>query len=88
MVITVVGGAQDFTLTPQLQSTFSSGLASAAMSSRARVLTGGTNTGVMKMVGKAMQEQAPKVPSPPSSSLTASSRTLLALCPESYALWS
>uniref|UniRef100_A0A7S3AMF8 TRPM SLOG domain-containing protein n=1 Tax=Haptolina ericina TaxID=156174 RepID=A0A7S3AMF8_9EUKA len=62
VVITVVGGAQDFTLTPQLQSTFSSGLASAAMSSRAWVLTGGTNTGVMKMVGKAMQEQAPKVP--------------------------
>jgi len=62
VLITVVGGAQDFTLSRQLQKAFADGLSSAAMSSKAWILTGGTDTGVMKMVGSAMQASSGQVP--------------------------
>ena len=62
VLISVIGGAQDFKLAPSLQSVFSEGLSSAASSSRAWILSGGTNTGVMKLVGAAMQDHPGDVP--------------------------
>ena len=55
VILSVVGSAQDFTLEPQLQLAFADGLARVASASRAWILTGGTDTGVMKMTGTAMQ---------------------------------
>ena len=57
VLISVVGSAQDFTLSTHLQSIFSVGLSSAATTSNAWIFTGGTDTGVMKLVGAAMQEK-------------------------------
>jgi hypothetical protein len=62
VLITVIGGAQDFALPLEIVEAFSDGLASAATSSNAWVLTGGTDAGVMKMVGTAMQSHHTKVP--------------------------
>ena len=61
VLITVTGGAGTFELSPQLQSVFSNGLASAATTSRAWVVTGGTDSGVMKMVGAASESRTIRI---------------------------
>ena len=55
-IITVTGGAQDFVLTQKLRTLFNAGLVKAATSTKAWVITGGTDSGVMKFVGQAMHE--------------------------------
>ena len=62
VLISVTGGAQDFSLSPLLQRAFDRGLASAASSTNAWVFTGGTHTGVMKLVANAFQEYGVSVP--------------------------
>ena len=54
IIISVTGGAQALTLPAPLEEEFNKGLVSAARSARAWVITGGTDTGVMHLVGKAM----------------------------------
>lgn len=62
IVISVTGGAQDFVLSSQLQRVFDRGLVSAASSTNAWVITGGTDTGVMKLVATAFRENNVQVP--------------------------
>ena len=62
VLISVTGGAQDFSLPPNLQRAFDRGLASAASSTNAWVFTGGTHTGVMKLVAAAFSEYSVQVP--------------------------
>ena len=54
VLITVTGGAQDFTLTPDLFAAFRRGLVSVAMSAKAWIFTAGSDAGVMKLVGNAV----------------------------------
>ncbi|KAL9974194.1 hypothetical protein ACROYT_G011206 [Oculina patagonica] len=58
LVISVTGGAKSFVLKPRLKEVFRRGLIKAAKSTSAWIITGGTNTGVMKHVGEAVKEQA------------------------------
>ena len=62
VVITVTGGAQDFVLPETLKQAFGDGLAAAAAAARAWVITGGTDTGVMKLVGDALYSRDVSVP--------------------------
>ena len=54
--VQVTGGAQALTLPEQLQEEFNKGLVTAATSANVWVVTGGTDTGVMHLVGKAMYD--------------------------------
>lgn len=56
VILSITGGAQDFQLSPMLQSAFSHGLARAAHATNAWVISGGTDSGVMKLVGQALAE--------------------------------
>lgn len=62
VLISVTGGAQDFVLSSRLQRVFDRGLVSAASSTNAWVVTGGTDTGVMKLVGTAFHQYGLSVP--------------------------
>ncbi|XP_063692912.1 transient receptor potential cation channel subfamily M member-like 2 isoform X2 [Bolinopsis microptera] len=55
LLISVTGGAKDFHVLPDLLSEFKKGLMKAVKSTDAWVITGGTNTGVMKLVGEAVR---------------------------------
>ena len=81
IVISVTDGAQALTLPPALQEAFNYGLVSAATSANAWVITGGTDTGVMHLVGKAIFDAGlhGKVPDPPNTPLTHSLLTVLLL---------
>ncbi|KXJ08257.1 Transient receptor potential cation channel subfamily M member 7 [Exaiptasia diaphana] len=57
LVISVTGGAKSFVLKPRLKEVFRRGLVKAAKTTGAWIITGGTNTGVMKHVGEAVKEQ-------------------------------
>lgn len=52
----VSGGAKNFKMEGRKKETFKKGLISAAKSTNAIILTGGTNTGTMKLVGDAIRE--------------------------------
>ncbi|XP_072050607.1 transient receptor potential cation channel subfamily M member 3-like [Amphiura filiformis] len=56
LLIEVTGGAKDFVLQPKLKRIFRQGIVNVAVSTNAWIITGGTNTGVMKHVGKALRE--------------------------------
>ena len=62
VLITVTGGAQDFSLSPQLQAAFDRGLVTAATSAKAWVISAGSDTGVMKLVGEAIAKQEATLP--------------------------
>ncbi|XP_073236045.1 transient receptor potential cation channel subfamily M member 3-like [Porites lutea] len=55
LVISVTGGAKNFVMHPKLKDLFRQGLLKAAKTTGAWIITGGTNTGVMKHVGKAVK---------------------------------
>ncbi|XP_066912898.1 transient receptor potential cation channel subfamily M member-like 2 isoform X3 [Clytia hemisphaerica] len=55
LLISVTGGAKSFNMDPRLKQQFASGLVKVANTPGAWVITGGTNTGVMKHVGEALQ---------------------------------
>eukprot|EP00043_Microstomoeca_roanoka_P018007 m.190040 g.190040 ORF g.190040 m.190040 type:complete len:1456 (+) comp16751_c0_seq1:63-4430(+) len=63
-IISVTGGATTFELPPRLDRMIRQGLRKAATSSNAWIVTGGTNTGVMKYVGEAIQDVQTKTTSP------------------------
>ena len=57
LIISVTGGAKKFSLESKLKSAFKEGLISVAKSTNSTlVTTGGTNCGVMKLVGEAIAE--------------------------------
>ena len=56
VLISVTGSAASLTLTSQLQRVFDRGLAQAAAMTNAWIFTGGTDSGVMKLVGEAMHK--------------------------------
>lgn len=56
VLISITGGAQDFVLPPRLNKAFRHGLAKAAQATNAWVFTGGTDSGVMQLVGQAIAE--------------------------------
>ena len=56
VLISVTGSAASLQLTSQLQRVFDRGLAQAAAMTNAWIFTGGTDSGVMKLVGEAMHK--------------------------------
>ena len=56
VLISVTGSAASLQLTAQLQRVFDRGLAAAAAMTNAWIFTGGTDSGVMKLVGDAMHK--------------------------------
>jgi hypothetical protein len=56
LIISVTGGAGNFTIPQKMKAAFKLGLIKAATSTNALIITGGTNTGVMKLVGEAISE--------------------------------
>ncbi|CAF0758789.1 unnamed protein product [Brachionus calyciflorus] len=57
LILSVTGGAQKFTIPQQMRKAFKRGLIKAATSTGAWIITGGTNTGVMRLVGEAISEE-------------------------------
>ena len=56
LLISVTGGAKSFNMKAKLKEAFRRGLMKAARSTGAWIVTGGTNTGVMKHVGEAVRD--------------------------------
>lgn len=56
LAISLIGGAKNFRMEGRKKETFKQGLISAAKSTNALILTGGTNTGTMKLVGDAVRQ--------------------------------
>lgn len=57
LIISVTGGAQKFTIPQRMKKAFKRGLIKAAASTGAWIITGGTNTGVMRLVGEAVADE-------------------------------
>mmetsp|Transcript_302 Transcript_302/g.686 ORF Transcript_302/g.686 Transcript_302/m.686 type:complete len:1370 (-) Transcript_302:267-4376(-) len=62
VLISVTGSAMSLQLTSQLQRVFDRGLVAAASVTKAWIFTGGTDSGVMKLVGEAMHKYGLDVP--------------------------
>ena len=62
VLISVTGSAGSLQLTSQLQRVFDRGLVAAASVTKAWIFTGGTDSGVMKLVGEAMHKYGLDVP--------------------------
>ncbi|XP_053312744.1 transient receptor potential cation channel subfamily M member 2-like [Spea bombifrons] len=56
LLISVTGGAKNFNINPRLKNQFSRGLVTAAQSTGAWIITGGSHAGVMKHVGEAVRD--------------------------------
>ena len=56
LVLGVIGGAQNFKLEGRKRETFKSGLIAAVKATNGWLMSAGTNTGVMKLVGEAVEE--------------------------------
>lgn len=57
LIISVTGGAQNFVVPASMKKAFKEGLYKAAASTGAWIISGGTNTGVMKLVGEAIADE-------------------------------
>nr|CAB3267284.1 transient receptor potential cation channel subfamily M member 2-like [Phallusia mammillata] len=58
LIVSVTGGAKNFKMKQRLTNVFKKSLINIAEGTGAWIITGGTNAGVMKHVGKAVQEHA------------------------------
>lgn len=56
LIISVIGSEDDFSLPCVLRSAFKQGLARAASSAQSWIITGGTDSGVMKLVDETVAE--------------------------------
>lgn len=56
MILSVTGGAQKFSIDENTKTAFKLGLMKAAKTTNAWIITGGTNKGVMRLVGDAVEE--------------------------------
>ena len=59
LIISVTGGAKTFTIPHRIKKAFKEGIIKAAATTDAWIITGGTNTGVMRLVGEAVAEEYP-----------------------------
>lgn len=57
LILSVTGGAQKFSIPLRMKKAFKRGLIKAAASTGAWIITGGTNTGVMRLVGEAVADE-------------------------------
>jgi hypothetical protein len=62
VIFSVTGGAADFNLTPNVRDAFYQGLIFAAVTTQAWIISGGTDTGVMKLVGEAIRASGATTP--------------------------
>ena len=60
LIISVTGGAKNFTLPHHTKHAFKKGLIKATVSTGSWIITGGTHTGVMRLVGEAVAEEGYK----------------------------
>jgi transient receptor potential cation channel subfamily M protein 2 len=60
LILSVTGGAKNFTIPHRIKKAFKEGLVKAAASTGAWIITGGTNAGVMRLVGEAVADEYPK----------------------------
>jgi hypothetical protein len=60
LILSVTGGAQKFNIPQRMRKAFKRGLIKAAVSTGAWIITGGTNTGVMRLVGEAVADEFQK----------------------------
>jgi len=60
LILSVTGGAQNFTIPHRMKKAFKEGLIKVAATTGAWIITGGTNAGVMRLVGEAVAEEYPK----------------------------
>ncbi|KAJ8028966.1 Transient receptor potential cation channel subfamily M member 3 [Holothuria leucospilota] len=58
LLVEVTGGTKDFSLHPELVRQFRKSIVRVAVTTGAWILTGGTNTGVMKHVGEALRDHS------------------------------
>ncbi|XP_036094011.1 transient receptor potential cation channel subfamily M member 2 isoform X3 [Rousettus aegyptiacus] len=58
LLISVTGGAKNFNMKPRLKNVFRRGLVKVAQTTGAWIVTGGSHTGVMKQVGKAVRDSS------------------------------
>ncbi|CAF4211178.1 unnamed protein product [Rotaria sordida] len=56
LIISITGGAKNFDMSTRLRKIFQSGLVSAAITTNAWLITAGTNAGVVKEVGEALNK--------------------------------
>ncbi|CAH2226291.1 transient receptor potential cation channel subfamily M member 2 [Pelobates cultripes] len=56
LLISVTGGAKNFSINPRLKNQFSGGLVTAAQTTGAWIITGGSHAGVMKHIGEAVRD--------------------------------
>jgi len=56
LIVSVTGGAGQFSLPSRIKTAFKYGIAKIAESTDALIITGGTQTGVMKLVGEGMSK--------------------------------
>ncbi|KAM8975634.1 transient receptor potential cation channel subfamily M member 2-like [Pelodytes ibericus] len=56
LLISVTGGAKNFNINPRLKNQFGRGLVTAAQSTGAWIITGGSHAGVMRHVGEAVRD--------------------------------
>ena len=61
MIISIIGGTKDFALPQKLRTSFKLGLIKAAASTNAIVITSGTNSGLVKLVGEAFAQSVLEV---------------------------
>lgn len=60
LILSVTGGAQNFRVSSRLKKALKTELMRAAVSTNAWIITGGSNSGVMKLVGDAVAEESHK----------------------------
>ena len=60
LIISVTGGAKKFSMPHRMKKAFKCGLIKAAVSTGAWIITGGTNNGVMRLVGEAVADELDK----------------------------
>lgn len=63
LILSITGAAQNFNIIEKVRSTFKESLIKAAKTTNAWIISGGTNYGVMRLVGEAMKEDLyPNIP--------------------------
>ena len=84
LILSVTGGALDFSLSASLRSAFTSGLMKAAIGSKAWIFTGGTDAGIMKVSMYACAYVHISLGMPLRSNRPPDIRVLVRTCPDSH----
>jgi transient receptor potential cation channel subfamily M protein 2 len=57
IIISITGGAKNFDVKSNLKNSLKKGIVKAALSTNAWLITGGTNEGIMRLIGESVKEQ-------------------------------